>query len=331
MEGSRIKPKVYVTRQMPEKILAFIRQACDVQVWDDADAPVPRDILEGGITDAEGLYGLLTDQVDEALLARAPRLKVISNMAVGYNNIDVEAATRRGIMITNTPGVLTETTADLTFALLMAAARRIPEASEYLRSGHWRTWSPMLLTGQDVFGSTLGIIGMGRIGEALVKRARGFDMNVLYSSRTRKPELEEAYGIRYADRNELLMRSDFVCVLTPYTPETRDLIGAAELRRMKPSAVLINTSRGGIVNEEALYEALRDGTIWAAGLDVFDREPVAPDHPLLSLPNLVSLPHIGSASVATRMKMARLAAEQLIDAIYGRRPAHLVNPSVWKD
>ncbi|MFC5405467.1 2-hydroxyacid dehydrogenase [Cohnella soli] len=323
-----MKPKVYVTRQIPDEVLAMIRQTCEVRVWSESDVPVPRDVLEREIADVEGLYCLLTDQVDEALLERAPRLKVVSNMAVGYNNIDVEAATRRGIMVTNTPDVLTETTADLTFALLMATARRLLEASEYLRRGAWRTWSPMLLTGQDVFGSTLGIIGMGRIGEAVVRRAKGFNMNVLYCNRTRKPVAEEAYGIRYTDMNELLRQSDFVCVLAPYTPQTHDLIGAAELRQMKPTAVLINTARGGIVNEDALYEALRDGTIWAAGLDVFEREPVVPDHPLLTLPNLVSLPHIGSASVATRIKMASLAANQLIDAMSGHRPAHLVNPSV---
>lgn len=321
-----MKPKVYVTRQIPDEVLAMIRQVCEVRVWSESDVPVPRDVLEREIADVEGLYCLLTDQVDEALLERAPLLKIVSNMAVGYNNIDVEAATRRGIMVTNTPDVLTETTADLTFALLMATARRLPEASEYLRRGDWQTWSPMLLTGQDVFGSTLGIIGMGRIGEALVRRAKGFNMNVLYYNRTRKQEPEEAYGIRYTDMNELLCRSDFVCVLTPYSPQTHDLIGAAELRQMKQTAVLINTARGGIVNEDALYEALRDGTIWAAGLDVFEREPVVPDHPLLTLPNLVSLPHIGSASVATRIQMARLAANQLIDAINGHRPAHLVNP-----
>ena len=326
----KMKPKVYVTRQIPDEVLAIIRQTCEVRVWPEGDVPGPRDVLEREITDVEGLYCLLTDQVDEALLERAPRLKIVSNMAAGYNNIDVEAATRRGIMVTNTPDVLTETTADLTFALLMATARRLLEASEYLRSGEWRTWSPMLLTGQDVFGSTLGIIGMGRIGEALVRRAKGFNMNVLYYNRTRKPETEEAYGIRYTDMKELLSMSDFVCVMIPYSPQTHDLIGAVELRRMKPTAVLINTARGGIVNEDALYEALRDGIIWAAGLDVFEHEPVVPDHPLLTLPNLVSLPHIGSASVATRMKMASLAANHLIDAIGGHRPAHLVNPIVWE-
>lgn len=325
-----MKPKVYVTRRIPDEVLATIQQACEVRVWSESDVPVPRDVLEREITDVEGLYCLLTDQVDEALLGRALRLKIISNMAVGYNNIDVEAATRRGIMVTNTPDVLTETTADLTFALLMATARRLPEASEYLRRGDWQTWSPMLLTGQDVFGSTLGIIGMGRIGEALVRRAKGFNMNVLYYNRTRKAETEEAYGIRYTDMNELLSMSDFVCLLAPYSAQTHDLIGATELSRMKPTAVLINTARGGIVNEDALYEALRDGTIWAAGLDVFEREPVVPDHPLLTLPNLVSLPHIGSASVATRIKMASLAANHLIDAIGGHRPAHLVNPIVWE-
>lgn len=251
-------------------------------------------------------------------------------MAVGYNNIDVSAATRKGIMVTNTPDVLTETTADLTFALLMATARRLLEASDYLRRGEWKTWSPMLLTGQDVHGATLGIIGMGRIGEAVAKRAKGFDMRVLYHNRNRKPEVEEKLGVTYADLPTLLKESDFVCILTPYTSETHHLIGKGELAIMKKTAVLINTSRGGVVDENALYEALTTGTILAAGLDVFEQEPVPLNHPLLSLPNVVALPHIGSASVQTRTRMAELAAQNLLQALAGELPENLVNTEIYK-
>ncbi len=325
-----MKPKVYITRRLPEPIVAKIESECEVSMWEEEDVPVPRDVLESEIKDADGIYCLLTETIDAALLDKAERLKVISNMAVGYNNIDVEAATKKGIMVTNTPGVLTETTADLTFALLMATARRIVEASDFLRQGRWKTWSPMLLTGQDISGSTLGIIGMGRIGEAVCRRAKAFGMTVLYYSRTRKPDIEQQHDVIYADMESLLRTSDFVCVLTPYTPETHHLIGKEQLSLMKKNAILINTARGGIVDESALYEALKEGNLWAAGLDVFEREPASPDHPLLRLPNVTALPHIGSASVRTRLNMGHLAADNLIAGLSNRIPKHVVNQEVLK-
>lgn len=320
-----MRPNVYITRRIPDSTLEKISEVCQVEMWEEEDVPVPRDVLEEKIENIDGLFCLLTETIDEELLQKAKQLKVISNMAVGYNNIDVAAATEKGIFVTNTPGVLTETTADLTFALLMATARRIVEASDFLREGSWKTWSPMLLTGQDIYGATLGIIGMGRIGESLAKRAKGFDMRILYHNRSRKEEAEKTWGIEFADLDSLLRESDFVCVMTPYTEETRNLIGDRELSLMKKSAILINTARGGIVNEEALYEALKQNKIWAAGLDVFEQEPVDPDHPLLTLPNVVTLPHIGSASIQTRTRMAELAAANLIQGVMGETPQNRVN------
>jgi glyoxylate reductase len=320
-----MKPKIYITRKLPDLVVEKLKEVSEVKMWEKEDEPVPRQILEKEIQDVDGLYCLLTETIDEHLLNLAPKLKIVSNMAVGYNNIDVAAATKKGIMVTNTPGVLTETTADLTFALLMATARRLVEASDYLREGSWKTWSPMQLTGQDIYGATLGIFGLGRIGEALAKRARGFDMKILYHNRSRNSEAEEQLGIQYTDKETLLREADFVCVLTPYTPETINYIGAPELSLMKPTACLINTARGGIVNEEALYQALKDGVIWGAGLDVFDEEPVKTDHPLLRLPNVTALPHIGSASNNTRLKMAMLAAENLLQGLQGETPKNLVN------
>jgi glyoxylate reductase len=327
MQGSEIelRPKIYITRKLPDAVVTKLTEVCEVRMWEKEEEPVPRDVLEKEIQDVDGLFCLLTETIDEHLLTLGTNLKIISNMAVGYNNIDIAAATGRKIMVTNTPGVLTETTADLTFALLMATARRMVEASDYLRAGSWKTWSPMQLTGQDIYGATLGIFGLGRIGEALAKRARGFDMNLYYHNRSRKPEAEERLGIQYVEKEKLLMESDFVCVLTPYTKETENYIGAAELALMKPTAVLINTARGRIVNEEALYQALKGGQIWGAGLDVFEKEPVQTDHPLLSLPNVVALPHIGSASKNTRLKMALLAAENLIQGLQGNTPKNIVN------
>lgn len=323
-----MRPSVYITRRIPDSTLEKISQVCQVEMWEEEDIPVPRAVLEEKIENIDGLFCLLTETIDVALLQKAKQLKVISNMAVGYNNIDVAAATEKGIFVTNTPGVLTETTADLTFALLMATARRIVEASDFLREGSWKTWSPMLLTGQDIYGATLGIIGLGRIGESLAKRAKGFDMRILYHNRSRKEEAEKIGGIEYAELDSLLRESDFVCVMTPYTEETRNLIGERELSLMKKSAILINTARGGIVNEAALYEALKQNQIWAAGLDVFEQEPVSPDHPLLTLPNVVTLPHIGSASIQTRTRMAELAAANLIQGVMGETPVNHVNRDV---
>jgi glyoxylate reductase len=324
------KPKVYITRKIPQQVFEKINAVCEVKMWEQEDIPVPREVLVQEIQEVDGLYCLLTETIDESLLKHARNLKIISNMAVGYNNIDVEAASKRSIMITNTPGVLTETTADLTFALIMATARRVVEADGFLRAGNWKTWSPMLLTGQDVYGATLGIIGLGRIGESLSKRAKGFDMNVLYYNRTRKLEAEESLGIEYEDLETLLRQSDFVCVLTPYTLETKNLISKHEMSLMKPSAVLINSARGGIVNEDDLYEALKNGTIWAAGLDVFEQEPVDLKHPLLTLPNVVALPHIGSASIRTRIRMAELAGQNFLQGLAGETPKHLVNKEVFQ-
>ena len=325
-----MKPKVYITRRIPEPILTMIESQCEVRMWREEEIAVPREVLLREIEDIDGLYCMLTDIIDRSMLVNAAKLKVISNMAVGFNNIDIEAATQRGIMVTNTPGVLTETTADLTFALLMAAARRVVEASDYLRQGKWLTWSPMLLTGQDVYGATLGIIGMGRIGEAVAKRARGFDMNILYHNRSRNPQAEKDLGVTYEEKEVLLRKSDFICVLVPYASETANLIGENELALMKKTAVLVNTSRGGIVDETALYNALVQGTIWAAGLDVFESEPVLKDNPLLTLPNVVALPHIGSASVRTRSEMARIAARNLCQALTCGIPQHLVNPGAFE-
>lgn len=325
-----MKPQIYITRRIPERAFNRLQETCEVRHWEEEDIPVPREVLEQEIEHADGIFTLLTEKLDAKLLQRAKRLKVISNMAVGYNNIDVKAATKQGIMVTNTPDVLTETTADLTFALLMATARRIIEASAFLHSGDWKTWSPMQLTGQDVYGATLGIIGLGRIGEAIAKRARGFDMKILYHNRSRKPEVEKRWGLTCAGLEELLRQSDYVCVMTPYSPETHHLIGERELSLMKHSAILINTARGGIVDEQALYDALVTKRIWGAGLDVFEQEPVPLDHPLLTLHNVVTLPHIGSASIPTRIKMANLAADNLLKAVHGEIPAYLVNPEVLR-
>lgn len=324
------KTSVFVTRKIPDEALSLLEQHCHCEMWDEEDTPVPQDVLADRIMGADGVYVLITDKIDEQLLARAEKLKIISTMSVGYDHIDVAAASERGIIVTHTPGILTETTADLTFALLMATARRIPESERYLRTGKWTTWSPMQLTGMDIYGKTLGIIGLGRIGEAVARRASGFNMQVLYYNRNRKPEAEQTLGVRYADLPDLLRSADFVCVLTPLTPETRYLIGERELSWMKNTAVLINTSRGPTVDEHALYRALQNRSIWAAGLDVYEREPIANDHPLLTLDNVVAVPHIGSASVQTRTRMAVMAAENLIAGLQGQKPVHIVNPEVLK-
>ncbi|MDQ0218695.1 D-glycerate dehydrogenase [Peribacillus cavernae] len=326
-----MKPKVYITRKLPEPIINKISNAFEVRMWGEEDTPVPYHILEEEMEDIDGLLCLLTENVDEPLIKKAKNLKIIANMAVGYNNIDVNSATNQGIMVTNTPGVLTETTADLTFALLMATARRLVEASADLRNGDWNTWSPMQLTGQDIYGSTLGIIGLGRIGEALVKRAKGFDMDVLYYNRSKKVEQENGLGITYTSLENLLQVSDYVCVMVPYTAETENLIDSEQLALMKKNAILINTARGGIVNETALYNALKNREIWGAGLDVFETEPVSLDHPLLTLPNVVALPHIGSASIATRMKMADLAVSNLTAGLQNEKPKNLVNDVSFLD
>jgi glyoxylate reductase len=314
-------PTVYITRKLPRPILDQLSKHFHIKIWDKENKPVPSEVLVEEVKKADGLLCLLTDQVDEKVLSGASRLKIVANMAVGYNNIDVEAASKKGIIVTNTPGVLTETTADLTFALMVAAARRLVESSDFLRGGKWSSWSPMELTGQDIYGATLGIIGMGRIGQALASRARGFNMRIVYHNRSRKPDVEQDLGLEfYEELHEMLPVCDFVCILVPYASDLHHFIGEKELRIMKKTAVLINTARGGLVDEEALYTVLNTGKLFAAGLDVFEKEPVDPDSPLLSLPNLVTLPHIGSASKATRMKMAELAADNLIEVLSDKPP-----------
>lgn len=321
-------PRVYVTRRIPEAALDILRTACEVHTWDHEEEPVPQEELVRALQASDGALIVGPYRIDGPLMDAAPRCRVYANMAVGYDNIDVPAATARGVLITNTPGVLTETTADLAFALMMAAARRLYEGQRTIVEGRWKGWSPMFMTGQDVYGATLGIIGAGRIGQAVARRARGFDMRILYHNRRPNPVFEAEVGASYRSLDDLLRESDFVVVLTPLTPETRGLIGERELALMKPTAVLVNAARGPVVDERALYGALRDRRIWAAGLDVFDQEPLPPDHPLLTLPNVTAVPHIGSATVRTRTRMAALAAENLVAALTGKEPPTPVNPEV---
>lgn len=315
--------RAFITRQLPEEALSIARGAADVDVWPE-EGPPPRDVLIEKLRDVEGLLCLLTDHIDVELLDRAPRLKVVSQMAVGYDNIDVAACKSRGIAVGNTPGVLTETTADLAFALILAAARRVGEAERFLRGGKWQTWSPMLLTGPDVHHATLGVIGLGRIGYEVARRAHGFQMRILYSNRSRNEAAERDFGAERVDLDTLLAHSDFISMHTPLSAETRHMIGAAEFAKMKRSAVFVNTARGPVVDQRALYEALRDHRIAAAGIDVFEVEPLPTDDPLLTLDNVVLVPHIGSASIATRTKMAVLAAENLVAGLDGRLLPHSV-------
>jgi len=323
-----MKPKVYVTRLIPKRGLEMVREVCETRVW-EGELPPPREVLLEEVREIEGLLCLLTDRVDAELLDAAPNLKVVSNMAVGFDNIDVAECTQRGIPVGNTPGVLTDTTADFAFALLMAAARRIVEADHFVREGRWKTWGPTLLLGHDVHGATLGIIGFGRIGQAVARRARGFDMRILYYDIVRRQELEEEMGVEYTDMDTLLRESDFVTLHTILSPETHHLIGERELRLMKRTAILINTARGPIVDPKALYQALKEGWIAYAALDVTEPEPIPLDDPLLTLDNLVIAPHIASASHATRTRMATMAAANLIAGLRGERLPNCVNPEVY--
>ena len=324
------KPRVLVTRIIPDEGLDPVRAACDVDLWID-ELPPPRDELLRRVAGVDGLLSLLTDRVDDELLdAAGPQLKVVSNFAVGFDNIDVDACTRRRIPAGNTPGVLTETTADLAFALLMAAARRIPEGVDYVRDGNWRTWGPMLLMGVDVHDATLGIVGFGRIGREMAQRARGFGMRIIYQDvNPATPEDEAELDARRVEMDELLRESDFVSLHVNLTDETHHLIDADALRAMKPTAVLVNTSRGPVVDPAALERALVDGEIFAAGLDVTDPEPLPADHPLVRLPNCIVVPHIASATGVTRGKMAAMAAENLLAGVRGERLPTPINPEVY--
>jgi glyoxylate reductase len=325
------RPKVFVARVIPDDGIRPVVEACDARVWED-ELPPPREELLRAIEGCDGVLTLLTDRVDDEFLDRAgPQLKVVSNFAVGFDNIDVPACTRRGIPVGNTPGVLTDTTADLAFALLMAAARRLAEGDRYVRVGRWKTWGPMLLLGPDVHGSTLGIVGFGRIGQAVARRAAGFGMTTLYHDVARADAaVEAAHGATFVPLQELLARSDFVSLHVNLTPETRNLMNAERLGWMKSSAVLVNTSRGPVVDQRALYEALRDGVIFAAALDVTDPEPIPLEDPLLTLDNCLVVPHIASASRDTRGRMAAMAAANLLAGVRGERLPTPVNPEVYE-
>ena len=324
------KPEVFVTRIIPAGGLDLVRQACEADVWPD-EVPPPRGVLLERVRGVAGLLSLLTDPVDAGLMdAAGPQLRVISNFAVGYDNVDLRAATARGIPVGNTPGVLTETTADLAFALLMAAARRLVEGADYVRAGRWRTWGPTLLLGYDVHGATLGIVGLGRIGQALARRAQGFDMKVIYYD----PYCDAGQGAAVGAEvrctlDELLAEADFVSLHVALDASTHHLIGAEALGKMKPTAVLINTSRGPVVDPDAVYEALASGQIAYAALDVTEPEPLPAGHRLLTLPNCLVVPHIASASYATRTRMAVMAAENLLAGLRRERLPNCVNPEVY--
>src|ERR687885_160007 len=313
------RPRVFVSRIIPDEGFQPIIAQTDADVWQD-ELPPPRDELLRAVVGRDGILTLLTDRVDDELLDQAgPQLKVVSNYAVGFDNIDVPACTRRGVAVGNTAGVLTETTADAAFALLMAAARRIPEAYDYVRQDRWKTWGPLLLLGPDVHHATLGILGFGRIGREIAKRARGFDMQVLYYDvQAASPEDEQRLNARRASMDEVLAQSDFVTLHVNLTPETYHLMNQERLAKMKRSAILVNASRGPVVDPEALYDALKHGVIAGAALDVTDPEPMPGNHKLLTLPNCLVVPHIASGSFATRGKMASIAAQNLLAGIRGK-------------
>lgn len=317
-----------MTRRIDPDALARLAGEAEVDVWTERGAP-PREVLRERVGPCEGLLCLLTDRIDAELLAACPRLRVVSSLSVGLDHVDLDAATARGIPVGHTPGVLVETTADLAFTLLLAAARRVAEGDRMVRAGGWRperVWEPDLLLGRDVHGATLGILGLGAIGQAVARRAQGFGMSVLAWSRTRRA----LPGIEWAPLDELLARADFVSVHLALAPETRRLLDARALARLRPGAILVNTARGEIIDEGALVEALGSGRLAAAGLDVFEREPLPPDSSLLELPNVVLTPHIGSASRATRARMAALAVDNLRAGLAGDRLPHCANPEVYR-
>ena len=324
------RPKVFVTRQMDRGALDMLDTETELDVW-PLESPPPPQTLAEKVRDVEGVLTNIMDRVDSALIATSPRLKVISQLAVGVDNIDVAEATRRGIPVGYTPGVLSGATADLAFALLMAAARRVGESERWVRAGKWRlAFHPTYWLGADISESTIGIIGMGNIGLEMAKRARGFDMEVLYHSRTPKPQEEKLYKMEYVDLTTLLRGSDFVSLHVPLTADTHHLIGESELAAMKPAGILVNAARGPVVDTGALYVALKERWIRAAALDVTDPEPLPPDHPLLTLDNLIVTPHIGSASLRSRKEMCLLAARNLLAGVRGERLVHCFNLEVYE-
>lgn len=329
-----LKPLLFVTRALPGDAVENLKKFYEVEVW-EKPTPPPREVLLQKVKNADALVSLLTDRIDRELIDSAPSLRIISQYAVGYDNIDVRYATERGIYVTNTPGVLTDATADLTFALILAVARRVIEAHNFVKSGEWGgsgiSWHPSMFLGIELSGKTIGVIGMGRIGKAVARRALGFGMNVVYHDRSRLPPHEEGeLKARYAPLEELVKVSDVITVHVPLTEETRHLITERHFRLMKRTAIFVNTSRGGVVKTEDLVKALESGWIYGAGLDVFEEEPLPPDHPLTKLPNVVLTPHIGSATWEARTAMAKAVEENLIAFLEGRIPPNLINPDVVK-
>ncbi len=323
------KKKILVTGRLPDEVMARLAAACDMES-NLEDRPMERQRVLEKIADREGLLSMITDRVDAELMDRAPHLKIISNLAVGYNNIDVTAATSRGIVVTNTPGVTTEPTADLTLGLILAVARRIVEEDRLTREGKFQFWAPMLFLGRSVAGKTLGLIGFGAIGQAVAKRARGFDMRILYHQRRRLDVArEKTLGVEYVDFGTLLKESDFVSLHVPLTDETCYLIGTKELAHMKPTAFLINASRGPIVNEKELLDALQKGVIAGAGLDVYENEPALTPG-LTDLPNVVLTPHVGSGTIEDRTRMADMAVENILAGLKGEIPRYILNPDSLK-
>jgi glyoxylate reductase len=322
------KPKVLITRKFFDEATNLIKTVADVEIYPSEEDPIPRDILLNKVQNIDGLLPMLTDRVDQTLLDRGKNLKVVSNYAVGYNNIDVPEATKHGVMVTNTPDVLTDTTADCAFMLLMAISRRLVEVDKFVREGKWvKAWGPKMLLGSDITGKTLGIIGLGRIGKALVPRAKGFNMKILYHNRNPNPEAENL-DVEYRSMDEILAESDYISLHVPLNDKTKHLIGETELKKMKNTAYLINTARGPVVDEKALTKALKEHWIAGAGLDVLYEEPTNPNNPLLKLDNVIVAPHIGSATIETRLAMAMKAATNLTAALKGERPPDLLNPEV---
>lgn len=324
------KPKIYVTRELPERGLKIISQYFDAEVWKEY-APPPKQVIIEKAKNVEALATLLSDKIDAEVFNASPNLKIVSQLAVGFDNVDVPEATRRGIYVTNTPEVLTDTTADFAWALLLAVARRVVEADKYVRTGQWKVgWHPAMLAGRDIHGATIGILGAGRIGYAVAKRATGFGMKILFYDVIPRPEMEKDFGAKSMDLNSIFKESDFISVHVPLMNETRHLVNEERLRLMKKTAYIINNSRGPVVDEKALYKALKEGWIAGAGMDVFEQEPTPLDNPILKLDNVVVAPHISSASIETRAQMAQMVADNLVAFFEGRKPPNLVNPDVMK-
>jgi len=324
------RPRVYVTRQIFPDALDLIEKHAEMELWPD-DEPPTADQLKEALSEVDGAIINVMDRIDAPLLDAAPKLRVLSQVAVGLDNVDIPEANKRNILVGYTPGVLAKSTADLAFALLLAVARRVVESDKWVREGNWKiSHHPMFWLGSEVNGSTLGILGMGGIGLETAKRGLGFDMKVIYHSRTRKRELEKIHGFKYASLKRVLTESDFLSIHVPLTPETHHFISDKQLNMMKPSSILINLARGAVVDTEALYKALLKGGIAGAGLDVFDPEPVPPDHPILGLDNVVVLPHIGSASNRSRREMHLLAARNLLAGLKGERLEECANPELYE-